>query len=259
MTSRRGNLIAALLLAVVWMPPAAAADALPAAIGFDPPIGEPVPPDVRLADESGTLLELLRGHRRTVLVPVWYHCRKLCDLTLESLARGVPAAAPASTQVLVYSIDPDETAADAAGARRALLERHPRLSAGASWRFAVLSPPAIDRLSRAIGFRFDFDAGHQQFRHVAGAVVLDDRGLQRAFLPGPAIRPEELERALGEAEPPPIARLAAFCFTYDPETGRYSFSILRAVRWLGLLTVLVIAVLAYRAIRRERKREGTSG
>lgn len=256
MTNRRGRRIAALLLAAMWMPGAAASEALPPAIGFEPALGERVPPDLRL-DERDTLLAFLRGHRRTVLVPVWYHCRKLCDLTLDSLARGFPAAA--NTQVLVYSIDPTESAADAAAARQALLERHPRLSAGTNWRFAVLSPAAIERLSRSIGFRFDFDAGHQQFRHVAGAVVLDSRGAQRAFLPGPAIRPAELERALGEAEPPPIARLAAFCFTYDPETGRYSFSILRAVRWLGLLTVLVIAVLAGRAIQRERKQGGASG
>lgn len=254
------RVIAALALAMAWPSSGHASDPLPPAIGFDPPLGEAVPLDVALTDATGqsTLQRVLQDHRRTVLVPVWYHCRKLCDVTLESLARALITAPPkAGPQVLVYSINPGESAADAAAVRRALAARHPELSATATWRFAVMSPAGIDRVSNAIGFRFDFDAGHQQFRHVAGAIVLDRQGTQRAFLPGPAIRPYELRRALTANRPPAISRLAAFCFAYDPETGGYSFSILRTLRLLGLATVLVIAVLAYRAIRRERHAKGS--
>lgn len=251
------SLFVPFLLLSIACPSASGADVeqdIAQKIGFSPPLGDSVPLDIELTDSGGrTLLgRSLKDFPRTVLVPVWYGCRKLCGFTLESLARGLSAQPPARrTQIVVYSINPAETTKDAGSERNRLLSRHPDLSTHADWRFATLPSPDIRRLSTAIGFRYDFDGSHEQFRHVAGAVVIDRKGVERAFLPGPAIKADELGRALAEDRPPQVPRLASFCFTYDPQTGQYSLSILRVIQLLGLLTIVAVAVPCVRALRRE--------
>ena len=42
------------------------------------------------------------------------------------------------------------------------------------------------------------------------------------------------------------------CFHYDPQTGRYSLAITKALRAAGILTVLAIALLVLLLSRRRR-------
>jgi protein SCO1/2 len=53
-------------------------------------------------------------------------------------------------------------------------------------------------------------------------------------------------------------QLLLYCYQYDPQTGRYSASILNVVRLAGALTVLGLGAFILTATRKRRPRPATA-
>jgi len=230
-------------------------------VGYDQRLGEQVPLDLVFRDEVGRLIplrSLFRG-RAMVLSLVYYQCPMLCTLTLNGLASALSVLTfdvGKEFDVVTVSFEPKETAPLAAAKKKAHLERYPRPGAAEGWHFLTGDAPAIAALTRAVGFRYVWDAETRQYAHPAGLVVLTPDGRIARYMYGVEYAPRDLRLALVEASQRrignPVDTVLLYCYQYDPARGRYAASVLRLVRLGGILTVLGLASFVLVSLRRER-------
>src|SRR6185503_1911975 len=137
------------------------------------------------------------------------------------------------------------------------LEAYRRQGGETGWHFLTGDEDAIARLTRAIGFRYAWDAEQQQYAHASGIVVLTPKGTLARYFYGVDYPPRDLRLALVEAAEERIGsvvdQLLLFCFHYDPATGRYSRLALGAVRVGGGITLLALVGGIALLVRRDRR------
>jgi protein SCO1/2 len=252
--------------------PGMTASSIPAAlreIGFDQYIGRRLPLDELVRAEDGRVTPLGKyfGARPVVLVFAYYTCPMLCTQVVNGLASavGVLALEPGRDfEVVVVSIDPHDTPAAAAAKKAAYVERYRRPGAAAGAHFLTADPPAIDRLTKAAGFRYVWDARTNQFAHPTGVIIVTPDGRLARYLFGIDYGPRDLRLALVEASAGRVGTavdsLLLYCYHYDPMTGRYGFLVMRALRLAGVATVLALGAFIAVMIQLDRRRtSGTPG
>jgi protein SCO1/2 len=236
-------------------------------IGFAPQLGSRVDVAATVNDDDGRrveLGELLGGV--SLVVPVYYRCPNLCDLTLDGvaeLAATAAASGAAPADVLLVSFAENEGLSDARAMRTELTARHPEIARGERWHFLTASRDDIARITRSIGFRFERSVGAPTYAHAAGAVVVAPDGRLLAFLPGVRFAAERLAAlvtgraaAAQAAWTPPSALL--WCFSYDVHTGRYTLVVWRALQAGVVLCVAALALGIVAMNRRSGLRGGSN-
>ena len=231
------------------------------AIGFDQRLDEVLPLDTPLRDEEGHGVQLgdYFGKRPVVLVFAYYNCPMLCTLAINGLssALNVLSLNPGvDFEIVTISIDPRDTPATAAAKKTTYLDRYKRSGAAAGWHFLTADQPAIDRLTRAAGFRYAWDPETRQFAHPTGIIVLTPDGRMARYLFGVEYGPRDLRMAIVEASAGKVGSrvdaLLLYCYHYDPMTGRYGLVIMRGMRIAGAATVLALGGFVFMMLRRER-------
>jgi len=263
-----GLSLIAILLAV---DPAArsAEPQLPAAVrdvGFDQRLNEQVPLALTFADETGAkvVLDSYFGKRPVILVLAYYRCPMLCTLVLNGLVqgmRGMPFVPGKDYEVITVSFDPRETPELAAAKKKNYLADYGRPGAAEAWHFLTGRPEAIEKLTRAVGFRYVYDAKQDQYIHTSGIVLLTPQGRISRYFYGIEFPARDLRLGLVEASAnhigSPTDQVLLYCFHYDPATGKYSANILNLVRVGGALTLLVLGGMVwFLCLRGPRKRSG---
>jgi protein SCO1/2 len=231
-------------------------------VGYDQRLGELLPGDVALKDESGAEVRLgeLLGERPLVLALVYYDCPMLCTLVLNGLVAGLKAVdlePGRDFEVVAVSFDPREGAELARAKKAVYLERYGAEETAAGWHFLTGEEAAIERLTAAAGFRYAFDEQSGQFAHPSGVLVATPEGRISRYLFGTDYAPRDLRLALVESGAGRVGSLTdqvmLFCFHYDPATGRYSAAVLNLVRAGGAAAVLALAALVTVLVRREKR------
>ena len=244
-------------------PPRPATPGVLQEIGFDQRLGESVPLDLAFSDETGRSVKLSDyfGKKPVVLSLVYYQCPMLCTISLNGLAGALEVLSFVPGQefeVVTVSFDPKETPDLAAAKKKAYMARYNRPEAHAGWHFLTGPSESIEALTRAVGFRYVWDEATRQFAHPAGLLVLTPEGKISHYLFGVEYAPKDLRLALVDAAKGKIGNLAdqllLYCYQYDPQTGRYSASILNLVRLAGAATVLGLGAFILTATRRRRPR-----
>jgi len=161
------------------------------------------------------------------------------------------------TPFLTVSFDANEGTELAAAKKRAYMASYDKKEEGAQgWHFLTGDQEAVDRLTRATGFRFAWDEETEQFAHPAGILVAAPDGTISHYLFGVEYSPKDLRLALvasGEGQVgSAVDQVLLYCFQYDPETGRYSAAIFNIVRIAGLVTLLAMAGFLLTISRRRR-------
>ena len=229
-------------------------------VGFDQKLGVRLPLDRRFRDDSGRELSLgeLFGQRPVILVPVYYQCPLLCNQTLNALTRSLkPLSLDAGKgfDVVAFSIDPEETAELASKKKAAYMERYGRPGTEAGWHFLTGDQDAIAALTEAIGFRYTYNPQTKLYAHAAGIVIVTPDGRTSRYYYGidyPARDLQaEIERARGGRIGSPVSGLLLLCYDYDAATGKYTLSILRLTRILGVATVLALGSFLFVMFRRD--------
>ena len=255
--------VALALLAWVALSARAAPLALPAPpdMAFAPIPGKQLPADLVFRDDNGQTVRLqdLSMGKPLVLVPGYYHCPNLCstvmDGVLESLAQArLPRGA---WHAAAISIDSRETVAVAAAKKPlygALVA-----ATGGDLHMLTGDAPAIGALMHAIGMRTSPSAepsGPDQIAHPAGLVVLTPDGrIARAFS-GVRFDAADLRAAIEQASAgqvgSPAQQLLMRCVHFDPQTGRYTMTILDGIRIIFLAAFAALAIGWYWHIRHAR-------
>jgi len=235
---------------------------IPPAVSFEQHPGAALPLAAAFTDSAGRAVRLgdELGGRPTLLMLGWHRCPQLCGLAtqgvLEALrGSGLPAA---SARVLFVSVDPAESAADAADRRRADLG-YARLLAGDD----AAAAPAIERLvgplasieslAGRVGFTWQPGDARARLAHPAGVVVVTPDGHVSRYLMGVRFDAGELRAAVEDAARGRIGtltdRLALLCAHLDPRAGRHSEAALMLARLAGLATLAALALFAWRRRR----------
>jgi len=242
-------------------PPQPATPGVLQEIGFDQHLGDAIPLDIAFADETGRSVKLADyfGKKPVVLSLVYYECPMLCTISLNGLAGALEVLSFVPGQefeVVTVSFDPRETPSLAAAKKKVYLARYNRPGAHVGWHFLTGPKESIAALTRAVGFRYVWDEATKQFAHPAGLLVLTPEGRISHYLFGVEYAPKDLRLALVAAAGGTIGntadQLLLYCYRYDPQTGRYSASILNLVRVLGALTLLGLGAFILTATRKRR-------
>jgi len=230
-------------------------------IGFDQNLDQPVPLDTVFRDEAGATVRLgdYFGTRPVVLVFAYYDCPMLCTLVINGLASALDLLSlePGKDfEIVTVSFNPRDTPAMAAAKKAGYIQRYKRAGAARGWHFLTGDQPSIDRLTKAAGFRYAWDAGTKQFAHPSGVVVLTPEGRLARYLFGIEYGPRDLRFALVEASAghvgSPVDTLLLYCYHYDPMNGRYGLVIMQVMRLAGAATVLAIGSFIVVMLRREK-------
>ena len=235
-------------------------------IGFEQRLNETVSADLMFRDESGEAVRLGRylDGRPALLVLTDYRCRKLCGLILEGLAESLASVQPRAGEafrVVVVGLRPGDGGGAAKKAELAL--RHPDAGVETGWRFLSGDGRDIEELARSLGFRYGYDSAGDQYVHPAGIVLLTGTGRIARYFFGLRFAPLDLRLGLAEAAAGrtgfPVERLLLLCYDYDPASGRYSFAIIKALRLMGLGTVVaLVGLLSLLSVREARRRRQTA-
>jgi protein SCO1 len=248
--------ICGLWVACGWLAPGLQAQPLSdqalAQIRFEQHLDAQVPATLPFRDEDARPVRLGQYfvQKPVLLILGYYRCPMLCSLELNGLIgalQDVRWSAGQQFEVLVVSIDPHETPALAAAKKRTYLVRYGRPGAASGWHFLTGQPPAIQRLARAVGFRYAYDPVSNQFAHPSGVVLLTPQGKIARYFFGLNYHPAELAAGLQQAAASRVAsparQLFFLCFRYNPLTGRYSLTIMGLLRLMSVGTVLGLAGL----------------
>ena len=230
-------------------------------VGFDQRLNEQVPLDLKFTDETGAVVRLgdYFGNRPVILVMAYYRCPMLCTLVLNGLVQGMrnmPFTPGTDYNVVTVSFDPRETPALAAAKKKNYIAKYGRPGAAEGWHFLTGQPEAIEKLTRAVGFRYVYDAQQDQYIHTSGIVLMTPQGRISRYFYGIEFPGRDLRLGLVEASAnkigSPTDQVLLYCFHYDPATGKYSASILNFVRAGGVLTVVALAGMVWFLCRRAR-------
>jgi protein SCO1/2 len=252
---------------MVWPAAATASNELPPIlreVGIDQHLGEQVPLNLPFNDECGRTVSLgdYFDGKPVLLVLAYYRCPMLCTQVLNGLIfglRGVSFNAGDEFQVVVVSFDERETPDLAAAKKASYVRAYGRPGGERGWHFLTGAQASIDRLTRAVGFRYRYDPKQDQFAHGSGIMLLTAQGTISRYLYGIRFAPTDIRLGLVEASEnkigSPIDQLSLlFCYHYDPSIGQYTMSVLNLVRLGGVVTVVVLGTCLLAAWRRERRR-----
>ena len=237
-----------LLLLLACAVPARAAPNL-ADLSFQPHPGAALPRDAAFLDDMGHAVKLgaLLRDRPGIVTLGYYHCPNLCGVVRDDLFSALQRSglvAGHDYAVVALSIDPHETANDAAAAKRDDIARYDVPGAAAGWHFLTGDSTAV---AHAVGYRSRWDPALQQFMHPVGVVVTTPGGIVSSYLLGVGYTPDALRAALQRAAAafvaPPPSPVLLLCFHYDASTGRYTLAIERVLRLFALLTVATVGGL----------------
>lgn len=243
------------------------ADSRPAAlrdVGFDQRLNEQVPLDVVFRDEEGrsVRLEQYFGAKPVILALAYYRCQRLCPLVLDGLLSSIRALSfdvGNQFNVVTVSFDPRDTPDLATAKKATYIQRYGRRGAADGWHFLTGEETSIERLARAVGFRYAYDAEKDQYAHATGIIVLTPEGRIARYFYGIEYSPRDLRLGLVEASAnkigSPVDQLLLFCYQYDPATGKYEVIIMNVLRLAGVGTVLALGGFILVMLRRDRAKE----
>jgi protein SCO1 len=227
-------------------------------VGVDQKPGARIPLHLQFRDESGraaTLGEFF-GKRPVILAPVYYGCPRLCGEILRGLAGSIKAVGLRPGQdfdVVVFSFDPEETPALAASKKQSVLRRN-----SAGWHLLTGGPREIEELTAAIGYRYAFDEKAGQYAHPGAVLALTPGGRISRYIYGVEYAPRDLRLALIEASAGTIGtafdQFLLLCYHYDPSMGKYTNTVLGALRWMAVATLAGFGAFFLVMFRKERAR-----
>jgi protein SCO1/2 len=240
--------------------PARAADDDLADLAFRPHPGERLPLAAKFVDQQGSAVALGDYFDKSpvILVLDYLRCTSLCGVTLHNLvvdALGrLPLEPGRDYQLVAISIDPRDTPSDAAAARAKYSDLLDRAGADRGLHF-LTTPSAADvrAVADAVGFPYRYDRLSDAYIHPVGFVLVSPKGRISRYVEGLAISPQELVRALGDAEEDksigPLTRLLLICHAQLGLIGRLTVPVLSAFTIANLAAGVALVAL-FRAVWR---------
>jgi protein SCO1/2 len=227
----------------------------------DEHVGRELPLDAPFRTAQGEPITLRRiaGRGKPILLVFAYNrCTMLCNLVLRSvasLAHDLPERLGRDYTIVTISIDPRETAHEAARTQALVLERASYTGERAGWPFLVGERSAIERVASAVGFRYAWDAPSEQYAHPAVLIAVSRDARIVRYFHGLTPGREDVARALFSSSDTPaqgsVGKLLS-CFRFTGIHAKYGRAIQRFLQGGTLLIVAALALTVGRAAHRRR-------
>jgi protein SCO1/2 len=219
-------------------------------VGFQPQLNARLPLDLAFRDETGGDVQLREyfSEKPVLLALVYYGCPMLCNQTEQGVVgalRMLSFNPGRDYEVVFVSFDPRESPDMAAQKKESAMTHFRRPETASGWHFLTGRKESIDALTKGADFRYSFDQKSNLFAHASGILLLTPDGRISRYFYGVEYPARDIRLALVDASAgkigTPIDRALLFCYQYDPTSARYSASILRIIRFGGVLTMLALA------------------
>jgi protein SCO1/2 len=235
-------------------------------VGVSQHLNQQLPLDAAFVDETGKPVKLgdYFGKHPALLSLVYYTCPMLCSEELDGVASSlemVRLTPGKDFDVIVISIDPSDTPAQAAKSKALYVKRYGRPETGAGWHFLTGQRPAIDAVTNAVGFGYvrvpGPDGKLTQFAHASSIELVTPEGKLAQYYLGVEYSPKDILLGLIDASGnkigSPVANILTYCYHYDPETNRHSLIVARVVQLGGMITVAGLGGFMFVMFRRDIK------
>jgi protein SCO1/2 len=237
---------------------------LPGKVAIEQKLNAQLPLDLMLRDETGNVVRLGQyfHHGKPVLLNfMYYRCPMLCPMVMDGVTNALTELKfdiGKEFDVITISIDPRDTAEQAASKKTQYVNRYGRFGAANGWHFLTGPESAIKKLTNIAGFAYAYDIKMDQFAHGAVLLAVTPDGRVSRYLYGFEYKPRDLRLALVEASAGKIGTAAdsilLLCYHYDPATGRYSRTAMNFVRAGGVATMVCLFGFIFIMIRKEHIR-----
>jgi protein SCO1/2 len=227
-----------------------------------------VVPSMPFVDETGKPVQLgdyFKDGKPAVLSLVYFKCPMLCSEQLDGLVQSLAMVhldPSKDFKVLVVSIDPTDTPADAAKKKALYTKRYARPGTEGGWHFLTTTQQAsIDAVTKAVGFGYVKipapDGKQVQFAHASAIQLLTPDARVAQYYLGVEYAPKDLLLGLVEASDhkigSPVANILTYCYHYDPQRNKHSLIVARVVQFGGMITVAGLGGFMFLMFRRDLK------
>ena len=251
-------------------PLGAAAQQLPAYLsqaGLEQRLGQTLPMTAVFTDESGRTGELKSWFdgRPVAMALVYYKCVMLCPQVLHGLATGLGETtlkAGKDYDVLVFSIDPTDTPADAVAEKKRFVDTGGMGASdeAAAVHFLTGGAASIQAIASATGFHYVTvpgpDGKMDQYAHSSVVMFATPAGRMSKYLAGIDYPARDVRLALLDASEKkisnPVDLIILYCCSYNPSSGRYTVAVQRVLGLAGMVSVLIVIGMVYLLTRKPK-------
>ncbi len=226
-------------------------------VGIDEKLGSQVAMDTVLKDENAgdvTLRQLV--DRPTILMFNYFRCPGICPVLISNMVgviNQLELEPGKDFRLIAVSFDPLDTPQVAREKKANYLNQMRRPFSPDAWHFLTGTAENTKAVADSAGFKYR-KVGDMYF-HPGAIIVLSPKGIISRYLYGTSFVPADVEMAVKEAAGgqviPTVSRALAFCYTYDPESRRYVFSVTRIAGAMTLAFAIVFVVFVLKG--RSRK------
>ncbi len=233
-------------------------------VGVAQHLNQQLPLGSAFVDETGKPVRLgdYFGKHPAILSLVYYNCPMLCSEELDGLTGAlemVRLTPGKDFEIVVISIDPSETPADATKKKAFYLKRYGRPETAAGWHFLTGQKQAIDAVTGATGFGYvrvpGPDGRLTQFAHASSIEIVTTEGKLAQYYLGVEYSPKDvllgLIDASGNKIGTPVANILTYCYHYDPQTNKHSLIVARVVQFGGMVTMAGLGGFIFLMFRRD--------
>lgn len=234
-------------------------------VGVTQKLGDQIPASLPFRNEAGEPVQLQQYFDGTtpVMLTLNYHrCPMLCEIQLQKFAntvRQMEWTAGDEYRIVTVDINPRETPKDARDAKNRYLkvfDQPERVADG--WHFLTGEPSAIDSLTSAVGFHYQWLEEEQQYAHPTSIIFLSGSGTITRYFSTLQPAPGNMRTALVEASNGSVGSVVdkAFlaCAQFNPDSNSYSASAFKIMKYATVLLTLVMGALLFVLWRREGKK-----
>ncbi len=241
-------------------------------VGIDQHLNYQLPLDLAFTDDTGKLVPLSTyfGKVPAIFLLVYYRCPMLCSEELEGLTSALKMISfrPGKDfNIVVISIDPDETTAMAAAKKAEYLKMYGHPETADGWHFMTGTQANIDQITSAVGFRYVKlkvpGSNVTQFAHASALEIVTPKGKVAQYYMGVEYSPKDMLLGLDEASSnqigSPVDNILTYCYHYDPTTNTHDLIISRVVQIGGLFTILILGGFMLVMFRRDYRHPDAIG
>lgn len=233
-------------------------------VGVAQHLNQQLPLDADFVDQTGKPVKLgdYFGKHPALLSLVYYTCPLLCSEELDGITSSlqmVKLTPGKDFNVVIISIDPSDTPAQAAKSKALYVKRYGRPGTEGGWYFLTGQRPAIDAVTNAVGFGYvkvpGPDGKLSQFAHASSLEIVTPEGKLAQYYLGVEYSPKDMLLGLIDASGnkigSPVANILTYCYHYDPQTNKHSLIIARVVQVGGMITVAGLGGFMFLMFRRD--------
>jgi len=191
------------------------------------------------------------GKKPAIFMLVYYRCPMLCSEELEGLTSAlmmINFRPGKDFNIIVISIDPDETTAMAAAKKQEYVKMYGHPETADGWHFMTGTQANIDKITSVVGFKYvKFKVpgtNITQFAHASSLQIVTPQGKLAQYYMGVEYSPKDMLLGLDEASNDrigsPVDNILTYCFHYDPRTNTHDLIISRVIEMGGLFTMLIL-------------------